>query len=199
MDILLATKNEGKASELRALLAELPINIYSLNEFPQIQDVEETGRTFSQNAILKAQRYAKLSGISALADDSGLEVFALGRAPGIYSARYAGEFSTDEEKITKLLNALSNHDKDDRNARFVCVMAFANVSGEIQRLATGICPGKIALQTLGTKGFGYDPIFIPRGYENSFGQLSEIVKSQISHRARATQKIIRYLKTFMTR
>lgn len=196
MDVLLATKNLGKIAEFRTLLEGLPIRLIGLDEFPHIPDVEETGKSFTENAALKAKTYAKHTGLCALADDSGLEVLALGGAPGIYSARYAGAFSTNEEKITKLLLELKENDQHDRRARFVCVMAFADTSGKILRIATGVCLGSIAHQPLGTKGFGYDPVFIPAGFQKSFGELSENVKHRFSHRARATGKINRFLERF---
>ncbi len=194
MEILLATKNRGKIAELTKLIGGLPITVRGLDDFPQIPDVEETGVTFGANASLKAAAYAEQSGLYAVADDSGLEVFALKRAPGVLSARYAGEKSTNQENIQKLLVELSKKSQYSRNARFVCVIAFAKPSGQVIKMATGICHGRIATQPLGTKGFGYDPIFIPNGFEKSFGELSVTIKQKISHRARAINKIIRYLR-----
>ena len=192
--IVIATKNLGKVKELEELLADSPFMLRSLNEFPNAPDVEETGATFADNAILKAKEYAKQTNIWALADDSGLEVAALNGAPGVFSARYAGENATDEEKIAKLLSELEK--KDDRRARFVCAMAMADKTGEIKFLAEGICNGEIALKSSGTNGFGYDPIFIPEGFRQSFGELSGEIKRKISHRAQAVTKIIRFLRDF---
>lgn len=194
-EILIATKNAGKVRELEKLLEDSgDFRLRSLNEFPDVADVEETGATFAENAVLKARSYAKLTNLLALADDSGLEVEVLGGAPGVFSARYAGENASDAEKIGKLLNELQ--EKRNRNARFVCVMALANEKGEIIHLAEGICEGEIALNVSGANGFGYDPVFIPEGFGQTFGELSADVKREISHRARAIRKIIRFLRDF---
>ena len=193
-EILIATKNIGKVREMEELLADFPFVLRSLNEFPDMPDVEETGVTFAENAILKAREYAKQTKIWSLADDSGLEVAALNGAPGVFSARYAGENATDAERINKLLDELEKI--NDRRARFVCAMAIADETGEIKFLTEGICDGEIALNSSGTNGFGYDPIFIPEGFEHSFGELSGGVKHKISHRARAIEKIIRFLSDF---
>lgn len=192
--ILIATKNLGKFGEMEKLLRGLPFYLRSLNEFSDVFEVEETGATFEENAILKAQEYARQTKISALADDSGLEVSALGNAPGVFSARYAGNNSTDTEKISKLLKELEN--KSDRSARFVCVMALADETGKIIYSAKGICNGKIALSASGANGFGYDPIFIPEGFDKTFGELPNNIKQKISHRAQAIQEIIRFMRDF---
>ncbi|MCA1639861.1 MAG: XTP/dITP diphosphatase [Acidobacteria bacterium] len=196
MQLLIATKNAGKIKELSQFLADLPVNLRSINEFPNVIEAEETGATFAENAALKAQSYALQTGFWALADDSGLEVEALRGAPGIFSARYAGENATDEEKIAKLLRELNSTQDKQRRARFVCAMAISNEKGEIKFLTEGVCSGQIALTTSGINGFGYDPIFIPDGFEQTFGELSGEVKREISHRARAAKKIIRYLRDF---
>src|SRR5688572_106447 len=154
MELLVATRNQGKITELRELLADLPVRLRGLDEFPQIADVEETGETFAENAFLKARSYAKETGLYALADDSGLEVAALGGAPGVFSARYAGEAASNTEKISKLLDELSKTGDSERLARFVCVMAFAGKSGEIIHFEEGFCTGRIAGTPAGTKGFG---------------------------------------------
>jgi len=194
IEILIATKNIGKVRELEKLLEDLPFALRSLNEFPEVPDVEETGATFEENAVLKAREYAKQTNLWALADDSGLEVAALNGAPGVFSARYAGENASDEEKISKLLNEIE--EKDDRSARFVCVMALANETGEIIHLTEGICDGEIALNISGINGFGYDPVFVPKDFTQTFGELSSDVKHEISHRAQAIRKIIRFLHAF---
>jgi XTP/dITP diphosphohydrolase len=192
--ILIATRNTGKIGELKKLLENLPFELRSLAEFEDVSDVEETGTTFAENAILKAQEYARRTNLWALADDSGLEVGALNDAPGVFSARYAGENASNEEKIGKLLNELGEN--TERSARFVCAMALADETGEIKFLAEGICAGEIALNASGTNGFGYDPIFIPEGFSETFGEISADVKQKISHRARALEKIIRFLRDF---
>ena len=192
-EILIATKNVGKIKELEKLLADLPVRLKSLKEFPRVVEPEEIGATFAANAHLKAKYYALQTGLRALADDSGLEVEALNGAPGIYSARYAGENATDAERIAKLLNEMK--DKDPR-ALFVCAMAIAGETGEIEFVAEGVCSGTIAQAASGAGGFGYDPVFIPDGFSATFGELSADIKQQISHRARASFKIIQYLRRF---
>lgn len=196
MKLVVGTNNAGKIRELNELLVNLPVEISGLGEFENVFDVEETGTTFAENAMLKANSYALQTGFWALSDDSGLEVEALGGAPGVYSARYAGENADNAQKIAKLLGELDAANSESRRARFVCVMALADESGEIKFLAEGICDGKIASAARGTNGFGYDPVFIPDGYEQTFGELSSTVKREISHRARAIQKIIRFLRDF---
>jgi len=191
-EIIVATKNAGKIKELGVLLKTLPLRLRSLNDFPDTIEPEETGATFIENAVLKAQSYARQTGGWALADDSGLEVEALNNAPGVFSARYAGETATDKERIKKLLEELNGI--QTRTARFVCAMAIANGTGEIKFVAEGVCSGKIALAASGANGFGYDPVFIPRGFSATFGELSSEIKQQISHRAQATLKIIQYLR-----
>lgn len=196
MQLLIATKNSEKVKELECLLADLPLRLRSLNDFSNIVEAEETGETFSENAVLKARSYALQTGLLSLADDSGLEVEALGGAPGVFSARYAGRSATDAEKIKKLLGELSGKEDENRRARFVCAMAICEARGEIKFLTEEICAGKIALKAAGTNGFGYDAVFIPDGFEQTFGELSKDTKQQISHRGRAAQKIIQYLRDF---
>ena len=197
--LLIATSNPGKIKELRELLAGLPVELKSLDEFPHITEVEETGATFAENAILKAQGYAKQTKIWALADDSGLEVEALNNAPGVFSARYAGANANDAAKIAKLLGELDSvKNIENRAARFVCAVAIADASGAIKFQADGICTGKIAFESAGTHGFGYDPIFIPAGFAQTFGELDGEIKQTMSHRARALAKVINYLSNFRT-
>ena len=185
-ELLIATRNTGKIVELQSLLASLPqLRLRSLTEFPEVADVAETGTTFAENAALKAREYAKQTQFWSLADDSGLEVDALGGAPGVYSARYAGEDASDAARIERLLDTLSQTGDADRRARFVCVIAISDPQGEIANLSTGICEGTIAYAPRGTNGFGYDPIFVPDGYEQSFGELPTEIKEVISHRARS--------------
>lgn len=184
-DLLIATRNQGKIAELRPLLARLPLRLRSLTEFPEIGEVEETGTTFAENATLKAKAYSEQARLWTLSDDSGLEVEALGGAPGVYSARYGGVSLTYDERIKRLLEELSQSGDANRRARFVCVIAIADPQGKIVNLSTGICAGTIAHAPRGTNGFGYDPVFVPEGYEQSFGELSSEIKEEISHRARA--------------
>ena len=194
--MVVGTYNAGKIKELNASLTDFPIEILGLDKFENVADVEETGETFAENAVLKASSYARQTGLWALSDDSGLEVEALNGAPGVYSARYAGKNASDQDKSEKLLEELAETGDEARHARFVCVMALADEAGEIRFLAEGVCEGKIAGKPRGTNGFGYDPIFVPEGFEQTFGELSSTVKGEISHRARAIQKIIRFLRDF---
>ncbi|MGC2235190.1 MAG: RdgB/HAM1 family non-canonical purine NTP pyrophosphatase [Pyrinomonadaceae bacterium] len=192
--LLVATGNAGKVRELKEFLVDLPFVLRDLNEFSDVSEVEETGATFTENAILKAAGYSAQTGLWTVSDDSGLEVEALGGAPGVFSARYAGENASDAHKIAKLLSELGN--SDNLRARFVCAMAIADEKSDIKFLTTGICDGRITVTPRGTNGFGYDPIFIPDGFEETFGELSGEVKREISHRARAMKKIIEYLRGF---
>lgn len=195
-EIVVATKNLGKVKELRKLLADLPLQLRSLNEFPNIIEAKETGATFTGNAVIKARSYALQTKSWSLADDSGLEVETLDNAPGVFSARYAGKNASDRERVAKLLHELNETQDERRLARFVCAMAISDEKGEIKFLTEGICDGKIALSPSGTNGFGYDPIFIPNGFEQTFGELSGEIKQKISHRARAMEKIIPFLRRF---
>jgi XTP/dITP diphosphohydrolase len=195
-EIVLATGNKGKLREFKEIFKDLPIVWRSLSEFEGIEEIKETGTTFLENAELKAVGYARATGKYCLADDSGLEVAALGNAPGVYSARYGGENTTFAEKNSKLLAELAATKDIKRAAQFVCIIVLANEKGEIIGRAEGICPGNIASEPTGMNGFGYDPIFIPTGFEQTFGELSGDIKHRISHRARATEEIKRYLGNF---
>lgn len=194
--IVVATKNTGKVKELKELFADLPLRLKSLNEFPNIVEAEETGSTFAENAVIKARSYALQTKFWSLADDSGLEVEALGGAPGVFSARYAGENATDRERFLKLLSELNQTKDNERAARFVCAMAISDESGETKFLTEGVCKGSIAFTPSGENGFGYDPIFVPAGFRQTFGELSNETKQRISHRARAAQNIIAFLRAF---
>ena len=196
MKLVVGKNNAGKVRELNELLADLPVEIFGLSGFENVRDVDETGATFTENAVLKATDYARQTGFWALSDDSGLEVEALNGAPGVFSARYAGENAGDRERIEKLLGELAATGHETRRARFVCVMAVADENGEIRFLAEGICEGKIAAAPRGANGFGYYPIFVPDGYTETFGELSSTIKQEISHRARAISKIIRFFRDF---
>lgn len=194
LKILLATGNTGKVRELRELVADSPVQPVDLTEFPHIVEPEETGSTFLENAELKAKSYSLQTGLWALADDSGLEVEALNGAPGVFSARYAGANAGNEKRIKKLLDELGN--TESRRARFVCVMAVADENGTIKFNAEGICNGSIAFRASGEGGFGYDPIFIPDGFSETFGELPNEVKQQISHRKRAIVEIIQQIRRY---
>lgn len=193
--LLVATHNIGKLEELRQLLGSLPIDTLSLGEVGIMDEVEETGLTFAENAATKASSYARRASMVTLADDSGLEVNVLGGRPGVLSARYGGDISFSE-KIEMLLDEIIATGENDRGARFVAAVAVADASGQILYRAAGICPGKIALRPRGSGGFGYDPVFVPEGFEQTFGELPESIKQEISHRARAFSQIMPFLRGF---
>lgn len=195
--VLIATKNPGKVAELRTLLADAAFDLLALTDFPGVGEVEEIGLTFSENAQIKAAGYALRTGLTALADDSGLEVQALDGRPGVLSARYGPQGSGFDEKMQQLLDELAETGDKNRRARFVCSMAVADVSGEILVAAEGRCDGRIAQKPRGTGGFGYDPIFVPDGFDQTFGELPSEIKQEISHRARAFREIIPFLRLFL--
>jgi non-canonical purine NTP pyrophosphatase (RdgB/HAM1 family) len=197
MKLLVATNNAGKVREFADLLAGLPVELLSLSHIGEVTEVEETGATFEENAILKARGYALQSGIWALADDSGLEIEALGNRPGVLSARYGGEATGFDKKMEMLLAELAGADHKNRRARFVSAIAVADAGGDIKYVATGTVRGNIARSPRGSNGFGYDPIFVPEGFQQTFGELSDDIKGKISHRSRASAKIIRFLSGFI--
>ena len=183
--LLLGTRNPGKVIEIVSILANSDWSFSSLQEFPNVGEAEENFATFAENAIAKAQFYASATGLCALADDSGLEVEALGGAPGVFSARYAGAHASDADRRTLLLSELAKVGESNRRARFVAVVVIATPNGEILNISEGTCSGTIAFSPRGTGGFGYDPLFIPDGHTQTFAELPDIIKNQISHRARA--------------
>jgi XTP/dITP diphosphohydrolase len=183
--LIIATTNKGKVREVRQALATTGWPVTDLSGFVDVTPVDEHGRTFAENALIKAKGYASQFGQWTLADDSGLEVDALGGAPGIYSARYAGADASDLERNLKLLAELWQVEDESRGARFVSAIALVNNIGEPIFAAEGIVEGRIARASRGTNGFGYDPLFIPEGFDRTFGELDESVKQEISHRARA--------------
>lgn len=199
IDVLLATRNKGKLGEFARLLSDLPIGLRSLEEFPDAVDVEESGGSFEENATIKAQHFVNLTRISTLADDSGLEVDSLGGAPGVRSARYAGPNATDSERIARLLATLDANGDAERRARFVCALAFALHVNEEIIIFVGKCEGRIAPVPRGHAGFGYDPIFIPDGYSQTFGELTSEVKNLISHRANAIKAARDYFRSQLFR
>lgn len=183
--LLLGTRNPGKVIEITTILHSSGLSFSSLQEFPEVGPAAEDGVTYAENAIAKAQFYAAATGLSALADDSGLEVAALGGAPGVYSARYAGEGASDADRRALLLSELAKVETRNRRARFVAAVAIARPDGAVLNLSEGICEGTIIFESRGTGGFGYDPLFVPDGYDQTFAELSDRVKNRISHRARA--------------
>ena len=194
--LVVATNNNGKFREFRELMAGLPIELVRLDHVGIVTEVEETGTTFIENADLKAAGYARQAGTVTLADDSGLEVEALDGRPGVLSARYGGPHTSFDEKMAKLLVEIDETGDAERRARFVAVISVADRTGKIIHSAVGICPGRIAPEPRGSGGFGYDPLFIPDGYDQTFGELPEAIKREISHRGRAFLQIIPFLRGF---
>ena len=186
MTLVIATRNAGKAAEIRDLLEEFPVRIKNIGDFGPIPEVEEDGHTFDDNAYKKASFAARVLGIPALADDSGLVVDALGGAPGVYSARYAGQNATDEQRYRKLLTEMKG--KTNRKAVFECVLSIA-VPGGPALTYEGRCEGEIAEEPAGQNGFGYDPIFYYPALGKTFGQLTRDEKSHISHRGKALREL----------
>ena len=186
--LLIATTNRGKLKEYRAMLDGLPFELLSLQDAGITLDVEETGETFEENAILKAKTYAALAGLLTLADDSGLEVDALGGEPGVRSARYAGEGATSRQRNELLLRNLAAKDGAGRGARFRCVIAVASPDGGWVRTVEGACEGTIAYEMKGETGFGYDPLFIVPEYGAHMAELTMEQKNRVSHRGRAIER-----------
>ena len=208
MKLVLATRNLGKVRELRDMLKSRCLQICSLQDFPDAPEVVEDGETYAENACKKANAIADYTGHLTLADDAGLEVAALNGAPGVHSKRWAGEDATDAMRVAKLLAALEGN--PNRDARFVAAIAIAKPvprdsagfvgRGPVPRRADsthvviGVCEGHITLSPIGKDGFGYDPVFVPTGYDKTFAELGEECKNRISHRAKALQLVIPWLE-----
>ncbi len=191
--LLLATSNKGKVREYRSLLQSLPFDLVTLAEVGITADVEEVGETLEENARLKATALAAQSQMSALADDSGLEVDALGGEPGWLSARYAGEGAFDRDRVNYLLSKLEGVPWEERSARFRCVIAVAVPDGQVE-FCSGDCRGVIALEPKGEQGFGYDPIFYLPELDKTMAELPLEVKNEVSHRGKAARKVSQALK-----
>ena len=185
MPIVIATRNKGKTAEISALLKGFPVLIKNLDDFGPIPEVEEDGETFDENAYKKASFVSKVLGYPALADDSGLVVDALDGAPGVYSARYAGEKASDRQRYLKLLDEMNGH--TNRKAAFECVISLAVPTGAALTYE-GRCEGLITEEPAGDGGFGYDPVFYYPPLKKTFGQLSREDKSRISHRGKALKE-----------
>jgi len=188
--IFLASANPHKIEELRQNLASLHIKITSTRDLEEAEDVIEDQPDLEGNALKKARHWHNVTGLPSLADDTGLEVDALGGAPGVYSARYAGEGVSYGENVEKLLREMKG--KADRSARFRTVIAYVTDQGE--HLFEGVCEGVITIEPKGEKGFGYDPVFSPDGYNETFAELSSVDKNQISHRGRALAKFVDWVE-----
>lgn len=203
-ELLIATTNAGKVAEIADLLRDLPFRVISLNDLPQLPEApEETGRTFVENALLKARYYFAATGKLSLADDSGLEVDALQGAPGIHSARYAGEKASDAERIEKLLKEMQDIPDEQRTARFRCSVALAgrlniSMAEHVEVTFDGICEGRITHAPRGNFGFGYDPIFEDSELNKTFAELSRAEKALRSHRGQALEQVREYLHTLFT-
>lgn len=193
MDIVLATRNKKKIEEIKRITSDMSISIFTLDDFPECPEVEEDGITFEENAIKKAITVARYTGKPALADDSGLEVYALSCAPGTLSARYAGEDADDRKNNEKLLYKMRSIVEEQRKARFVCCIAIALPDGSVNTFY-GYSEGRIGTETKGFNGFGYDPLFYPDGYSRTFAEMSDGEKDAISHRGMALGKVQRYLR-----
>jgi len=192
--LILATRNRGKVAEIREILAGLPVTIGSLIDRPAIPEIPEEGMTLLDNALVKARTAQAATGLPCLSDDSGLEVDALGGAPGVRSARFAGDEATVADNNRKLLADLAGTPEAGRTARFVCVAAF--VAGDCEVVTRGVCEGSIATSPSGEDGFGYDPLFIPRGGGKTFAMIPPAEKNSVSHRARAFRKILPLLSRY---
>ncbi len=190
--LLIGSNNRDKAQEIHALLGDSPWDVRSLADLTPVPEPEETEATFKGNALLKARYYAERFEVACVADDSGLEVDALDGAPGVYSARYAGENCTYADNNRKLLAALERVPEEGRQARFVCMAAFVDEEGG-EHVERGTVEGVIAPECRGEYGFGYDPLFIPDGLDRSFGELTPEAKADVSHRGRAFRKLCDYL------
>jgi len=200
MELVVATRNEDKLREIKALLKGLPVNVFSLNSFEGVPDVIEDGSTLEENARKKAVQISRFLKKFAVADDSGLEVEFLNGDPGVYSARFSGKGATYKSNNEKLLRLLKDVPPAKRKACFKCVIAVAD-KGRIIGIAEGGCSGKIGFESKGDNGFGYDPVFIPDGYKKTFAQMGAVQKNKISHRSKALSKakniISKYLSLYL--
>jgi len=196
MEIVLATRNKKKVEEIRRIFADMPLTILSLSDYPQCPETEEDQETFEGNAKKKAVEVCTCTGKTALADDSGLQVDALGGAPGVYSARYAGVSGDgmDAKNCEKLLREMQNTPDDKRTARFVCCMALAYPDGDVITFV-GYAEGRINRKPRGNSGFGYDPVFVPEGETATFAEMSGKKKDQLSHRGKALEKLAEFLRS----
>ena len=196
MRVVIASKNQGKIDEIESIMAMTGIEFLSFDDFENWPEVAETGATFKENALLKARAISGFARLPALADDSGLEVDVLGGEPGVLSSRYAGPHSSTPENNAKLLRKLGHTAFEERAARFRCVAAFASSDGSVL-LAEGTCEGHITLEPRGAAGFGYDPLFMPEGYDRTIAELSPEEKNLISHRGKAFRMLKEKLETLL--
>jgi len=194
--LIVATRNRGKIREIREALKGLGIRIYALSDFDGVAEIEEDGKSFTENALKKARFYSKVFGKLTLADDSGLEVECLKGMPGIYSARYAGERASNRENNQKLLKEMEGIPLSKRGARFKCVMALVSPDGK-EAMTEGSCQGRIGMRERGRRGFGYDPLFILPKYGKTMAQLPLKEKNRISHRGKALRRLRKTIRIFI--
>ncbi len=193
-ELIIATKNKGKMKDFKGLFDPLGIEVSSLLDLSKpVDDIEETGTTFEENAAIKAEAICEKFGTPVIADDSGIEIDALNGAPGVYSARYAGEDKDDKANLEKVLTEMQNVSQAERTGRFVCVLAIAQ-PGQKTIFKRGECEGTIGFQAIGKNGFGYDPIFYPTGSAKTMAEMTPQEKNQISHRKKALDKIENWVK-----
>ncbi len=195
-DLVIATKNKKKLDEIKKILSDLDLNILSIADFEGFPEIIEDAETFEGNAVKKAILTAKFTGRMALADDSGLEIDYLDGKPGVQSARFAGENASDIDRNNKILKLLEGVEKENRKARFKCVVAIAD---DGLHVFSGVCEGEITFEPMGEGGFGYDPIFLVPSYGKTFAQLGAKIKNEISHRAIALKKAKELLLKYSTR
>lgn len=186
IELVLASRNKGKIEELKKLLSGLPVKVLSLSDFNCIPDIEETGSTFADNAEIKAKTVSSITGKYALADDSGLEIDALGGQPGVYSNRFAGPDATDEDRYNKVLDLMTGIPEQKRTARFRAAVSIATPDGDVITVEDK-CEGRIAFEPQGNNGFGYDPVFYIPELGKTAAQLSPEEKNRISHRGKAME------------
>ncbi len=187
-ELIVASRNKGKINEIKELLAGLPFKVTSLFDYPQIPEIIEDGKTYRANALKKAREAARATGKMAMSDDSGIEVAVLDNAPGIYSARFAGKGASEAARNQKLFAMLKGVPLSRRRARYRCVIALVNAKGQELGVVQGTCSGYITTREKGSNGFGFDPLFLLKRYNKTFGQLPPELKAKISHRARALKK-----------
>ncbi|NHM30509.1 XTP/dITP diphosphatase [Neobacillus terrae] len=197
-EVIIATKNPGKAKEFEHLFASKNISVRTLLDYPEIDDIDETGETFEENAVIKAETIAEQLNKMVIGDDSGLIVDALDGRPGIYSARYAGEQKDDQANIDKVLDELSTVAEENRSARFYCTLAVA-IPGKETITVSGTCEGEILSERRGINGFGYDPIFFVPELGKSMAELPSDEKNRISHRANAIQELSGIIESIIER
>jgi len=194
--VLIATKNKGKVKEIKKLLSDMPFDVVTILEEDVDIDIVEDGKTFEENALIKAKAVKNHTSAIVVADDSGLEVDYLDGAPGIYSARFAGEGSSDEQNYLKLLSMLEGVEESKRTARFVCTIAVV-LPDNSHFIVRGECEGRIGFKPKGDNGFGYDPLFYIPQFDASMAQLDMSVKNSISHRAKALEKMVNKLRQLL--